>query len=365
MKTRTKCVAILSAVVLFGVTQPAFATTTRVWEPVNVAGAGPDTMADGSVVTVSFGTDGRYDAGFSAVAGGDPFFYITGSCAINTTGGCGAATTNGTVRFTFDTARTRVKIHYGFLESFDPERVVVGTSDAPSGTPVDFTATGVTVSSTQVTFTDQGSSNYHVAEGTYGNDGVISTTAPSDRGASGSVELFFASGITWLEFQNDWGGEPSSYENYGQNLVGLSVPVEYAEVTFDANDGDGTMTPQSLARPTALSSNSFTRSGFRFVGWNTQADGQGTSYADGEIFPFEADTTLFAQWVSDSGSAERNTTRVSRTESDQSTPEEPAAEQTLANTGTPGQGALFLGLLAASFGSALLVGRKLLGTPQR
>src|SRR6266581_4067427 len=49
--------------------------------------------------------------------------------------------------------------------------------------------------------------------------------------------------------------------------------------------------------PTALTANSFTRSGFSFSGWNTAANGSGTAYANGATYPFTASTTLYAQWT--------------------------------------------------------------------
>ena len=36
--------------------------------------------------------------------------------------------------------------------------------------------------------------------------------------------------------------------------------------------------------------------GYSFTGWNTQADGSGDSYTDGDTVCFENDTTLYAQW---------------------------------------------------------------------
>jgi len=59
------------------------------------------------------------------------------------------------------------------------------------------------------------------------------------------------------------------------------------------------MAPQSSTTNTALRSNTFTRSGYTFQGWNTQADGLGTPYAAGAVFPFStvSDTTLYAAWL--------------------------------------------------------------------
>ena len=57
------------------------------------------------------------------------------------------------------------------------------------------------------------------------------------------------------------------------------------------------MSPQIANVPTALTLNTFTRAGYSFSGWNTQADGWGTNYADGATYAFAADITLYAQWT--------------------------------------------------------------------
>ena len=68
-------------------------------------------------------------------------------------------------------------------------------------------------------------------------------------------------------------------------------------VTFTANGGTGSMTPEVNSAPTALTLNTFTYAGYTFLGWNTAADGSGTSYADGANYPFTANATLYAQWT--------------------------------------------------------------------
>jgi uncharacterized repeat protein (TIGR02543 family) len=71
-----------------------------------------------------------------------------------------------------------------------------------------------------------------------------------------------------------------------------------AVVKFSANGGDGSMTDQSveIGKDTALSANSFTRTGYTFSGWNTAADGSGTAYAAGGTVNLTAELTLYAQW---------------------------------------------------------------------
>jgi len=57
------------------------------------------------------------------------------------------------------------------------------------------------------------------------------------------------------------------------------------------------MSPQTANVPTALTLNTFTRTGYTFSGWNTAANGTGTAYADGATYSFNADITLYAQWT--------------------------------------------------------------------
>ncbi len=68
-------------------------------------------------------------------------------------------------------------------------------------------------------------------------------------------------------------------------------------VTFNSNGGTGSMSNQLANVPTALTLNTFTRTGYTFSNWNTAANGSGTSYTDGETYDFTANITLFAQWT--------------------------------------------------------------------
>ena len=67
-------------------------------------------------------------------------------------------------------------------------------------------------------------------------------------------------------------------------------------VSFNANGGSGTMTNQSASTATALTSNSFTLTGYTFAGWSTTAGGS-VAYTDGASYPFTSSTTLYAQWT--------------------------------------------------------------------
>ena len=57
------------------------------------------------------------------------------------------------------------------------------------------------------------------------------------------------------------------------------------------------MSNQIANVPTALTANAFTRTGYSFVDWTTIAGGTGTHYSNSEVYPFNADITLFAKWT--------------------------------------------------------------------
>ena len=74
-------------------------------------------------------------------------------------------------------------------------------------------------------------------------------------------------------------------------------------IQFNANGGSGTMSNQSYAYGVskALTANAFTKTGYTFAGWNTKADGTGTSYTDTQNVSNLSSTdggsvTLYAQW---------------------------------------------------------------------
>ncbi len=73
------------------------------------------------------------------------------------------------------------------------------------------------------------------------------------------------------------------------------------QITFEANGGDGTMEPQALGYGVegTLNANSFAKQGSAFNGWNTKADGSGTSYEDKASITITGDVTLYAQWMLD------------------------------------------------------------------
>jgi uncharacterized repeat protein (TIGR02543 family) len=87
----------------------------------------------------------------------------------------------------------------------------------------------------------------------------------------------------------------SGYTSGVGSVTGSTLAV--FTVTFLANNGSGSMSPQSSQVSTILNSNSFTRTKYNFVSWNTSADGSGTTYLDGANFNFSSNISLYATWI--------------------------------------------------------------------
>ena len=72
----------------------------------------------------------------------------------------------------------------------------------------------------------------------------------------------------------------------------------YSTVVFNANGGGTTMADQVTNLPTVLNTNTFTRTGYTFIGWTTNSNGSGDSYLNGATYSFASNITLYAQWAS-------------------------------------------------------------------
>ena len=114
--------------------------------------------------------------------------------------------------------------------------------------------------------------------------------------------------VAWLQTAGPYGGmvkavviDPTLPQTIyagtgGGVFTALDVTTASYTVTFNSNGGSGTMNPQSNTMPTSLAANTFIRTGYAFTGWNSAANGSGTTYANGVMYSFDADLTLYAQW---------------------------------------------------------------------
>ncbi|MBR3317062.1 MAG: InlB B-repeat-containing protein [Atopobiaceae bacterium] len=92
---------------------------------------------------------------------------------------------------------------------------------------------------------------------------------------------------------------------YAQWIEEESEPETYV-VTYDANGGTGSMDEEEVEEGDTFTAASadFERDGYEFDGWNTQAGGNGTAYAEGETVKPTGDMTLYAQWTEEGSESE-------------------------------------------------------------
>ncbi|MCR4827178.1 MAG: InlB B-repeat-containing protein [Bacteroidales bacterium] len=139
--------------------------------------------------------------------------------------------------------------------------------------------------------------------------GNINATAGSNASAIGSGYEGYGVTITIT------GGNFATGDVEGNTVYGIAPAAGYVVfssgnttypyavvknpiVTFYANDGTDTMATQEVPynTATALAANTFTYLGYEYAGWNTAANGSGTSYTDGQSVELSSDLTLYAQW---------------------------------------------------------------------
>ena len=122
---------------------------------------------------------------------------------------------------------------------------------------------------------------------TSSNNAFASKTIDISNLAPGNYTL-----SVWFEQPN--GNQWDS--NNGNNYVASFTinPV----VTFKANGGTGNDYTQTVTYDTntALQANTFTRTGYNFAGWKTNAN-SGTSYSDKQTVKLKDNLTLYAQWT--------------------------------------------------------------------
>ena len=82
--------------------------------------------------------------------------------------------------------------------------------------------------------------------------------------------------------------------------------IEDLTIVFDGNGNTGgSMSNQVITYGNnTLNTNAYTRSNYAFTGWNTKADGSGTTYKDGATYRYTSSIgsgtlILYAQWIKD------------------------------------------------------------------
>jgi uncharacterized repeat protein (TIGR02543 family) len=168
--------------------------------------------------------------------------------------------------------------------------------------------------STEWSFTTIGS--YTVSYDGNGNDGGAapvdgnspylenSTVTVLDQGTLSQTGYSFAGWNTAADGSGTSYGVGATFSITGNITLFAQWTINSYTVSYDGNGNDGGVAPVDGNSPyiynstvTVLDQGTLTQTGYSFAGWNTAADGSGTSYGVGATFSITGNTTLFAQWT--------------------------------------------------------------------
>ena len=153
---------------------------------------------------------------------------------------------------------------------------------------------------------------YTIAYNANGGTGTMTNQSPKyDQTVNLTANAFTRTGYTFAGWNTKADGSGTSYADKAsvKNLAASGTVTLYAKwiavnynVAFNTNGGTGSMSNQNMKYDQAanLTANTFTRTGYTFAGWNTKADGSGTSYADKasvKNLAASGTITLYAKWT--------------------------------------------------------------------
>ena len=133
--------------------------------------------------------------------------------------------------------------------------------------------------------------------------GAAMPTATMPRRTGYTFNGYFTEISGGTKYYNADGSSAKNWDKTSETtLYAQWTPITYY-VEFNANGGTGTMSKQNFTygTPQNLTTNAFTKTGYNFLRWNTEADGSGTPYADknsvNNLTTTNGETiTLYAQW---------------------------------------------------------------------
>ena len=116
---------------------------------------------------------------------------------------------------------------------------------------------------------------------------------------------FSRSGCTFTGWNTKADGSGTTYKPQQDVVVenGLILYAQWKEVVdvtykkgyFDSDESFTDTVDKGSSYK--VKDNPFTRSGYTFTGWTTQANGSGTTYKPGQVTTVNANMTLYAQWI--------------------------------------------------------------------
>jgi Listeria-Bacteroides repeat domain (List_Bact_rpt) len=150
----------------------------------------------------------------------------------------------------------------------------------------------------------------------YQANGATGGTVPASQSKSYNVPVTLATnsgsmvktGLTFAGWNTAADGSGTTYAagaSYSANAA-VTLYAQWAipyNVTYDANGATGGTVPAVQIKAhgfdltLASNSGSLVKTGLTFAGWNTAANGSGTTYAAGANYSANAAVTLYAQWA--------------------------------------------------------------------
>ena len=131
---------------------------------------------------------------------------------------------------------------------------------------------------------------------------LMTRTYDSSAGAVPDSGVPILTGVAAIQFVIRANGNATLYHEW--DVTGSATGAGTHTLTYDGNgnsSGDVPADPNSpyadFAAVTVMGAGTLAKTGYLFSGWNTAANGTGTSYNPAATFHITADTTLYAQWT--------------------------------------------------------------------
>ena len=165
-------------------------------------------------------------------------------------------------------------------------------------------SSGRTTNTSTATITVSTGTLYPVSYVANGASGTVPTQASLPTGQSftvGSPTLLVDAGSHFT----GWSDGTSTYQpgdTYTISSSNVTLTAQWATngtdtISYNAQGGSAVSATTGPDGSSVNVADGPTQAGFTFTGWNTSADGTGTSYAAGDSLTLTGDLTLYAQWT--------------------------------------------------------------------
>ncbi len=221
--------------------------------------------------------------------------------SINVLGNTGNLTRTGCTFAGWNTAADGSGISYGDGDRFkmDMGNVTLYAQWAGNNYTVTYDGNGNTGGAVPATVTSYVYGQTVTVSGNIGSPPLIKTgdafagwnTAADGSGTSYSAGDTFNMGAADATLYAQWAGNNYTVTYDGNGNTGGAVPTTVTSYVYG----------QTVTVSGNIGSPPLSKTGDAFAGWNTAADGSGTSYSAGDTFNMgAADATLYAQWAANS-----------------------------------------------------------------